>query len=650
MYKEKVKIRLLAQLIGSLVAACPAIKYGWLYTKKLEREKFLSLLKKDGKYDCVMRLPEHLREDFEWWKINIMNSRNSFKLPSYKRVIFTDASLSGWGAYCEGTGTHGSWSVEEKKHHINYLELLAIFFALKSFASDLYNCNILLRVDNTTAISYINRMGGIQHQNLNILAREIWQWCEQKNNWIFASYIPSQENEDADRESGKNNVDTEWEIGNEYFRKIVRKYGTPEIDLFANRINKKCEVFCSWFQDPESFIVDAFTINWHNWFFYAFPPFAMIPRVIQKIVSDRARGILVVPYWTTQAWFPVFETLLIIKSSLASKNVFDCRKAIRTAFEKRGLPSSAVEIVILSLAEGTIKQYAGPIKEWFGFCEEKKQDPYNITENNLLEFLSHKFQAGAAYGSLNSMRAAISLLSEKSLSSSLLLNRFFKGVYRNRPLRPKYDKTRDPKIVLDVLETWFPLESLKLSRLTLKVATSLALGTAHRIQTLALIKVSKIKKVEGGLEIEIEDFTKTSKKGVNQPLLFLPYFKDKPQLCIASTVEKYIEATNSLRNNVDKLLITFKKPYKEASTQTISRWVKSVLTESGVPEEFTAYSTRHASTSTAYKKGIDINTIKSTAGWTKSSEVFARFYNRPIKVSKSIFAETVCLQANIISY
>nr|KAG5688439.1 hypothetical protein BaRGS_001856 [Batillaria attramentaria] len=35
--------------------------------------------------------------------------------------------------------------------------------------------------------------------------------------------------------------------------------------------------------------------------FYAFPPFSVIPRVLQKVRRDRAEGVIVVPRWPTQS-------------------------------------------------------------------------------------------------------------------------------------------------------------------------------------------------------------------------------------------------------------------------------------------------------------------------------------------------------------
>lgn len=105
--------------------------------------------------------------------------------------IFSDSSLTGWEAYCKHEKIHCFWSHEERKLHINYLELLAAFFALKSFVKNSSNCNILLRIDNTTAISYINRMGGINNKKLSETAKKMWMWCERRNIWLFASYIQS---------------------------------------------------------------------------------------------------------------------------------------------------------------------------------------------------------------------------------------------------------------------------------------------------------------------------------------------------------------------------------------------------------------------------------------------------------------------------
>ncbi|CAB3236153.1 unnamed protein product [Arctia plantaginis] len=280
-------IRDYAQLIGVLIAACPAVRYGFLYTKILERQKFILLQQYNHNYEAKLNLPKCILDDLNWWLKNILTTSCPMRTIHHKKEIFTDASRTGWGAVCNEEKISGNWRTNELEHHINYLELLAAFLGLKSFASDEKNSTILLRIDNTTAISYINRMGGIQFPHLNDLTRSIWQWCEKRNIWLFASYVNTKEN-CADAESRKINPDTEWNLSDKAFGAIIQHFGYPEIDLFASRSNAKCKMFASWKQEPDSYTVDAFTINWQLKYFYAFPPFSLILKCLRKIIDDKA--------------------------------------------------------------------------------------------------------------------------------------------------------------------------------------------------------------------------------------------------------------------------------------------------------------------------------------------------------------------------
>ena len=141
-----------------------------------------------------------MRKDLEWWSNDILESYNTIKKFKFDNEIFSDASLTGWGASFREASTHGLWTLSERKCHINYLELLAALFALKSFANKLSDCQILLRIDNLTAISYINKIGGIKFPHLNDITRQIWEWCNAHNIWIYAEYVASKE-DPVDRES-----------------------------------------------------------------------------------------------------------------------------------------------------------------------------------------------------------------------------------------------------------------------------------------------------------------------------------------------------------------------------------------------------------------------------------------------------------------
>lgn len=161
------------------------------------------------------------------------------------------------------------------------------------------------------------------------------------------------------------------------------------------------------------------------------------------------------------------------------------------------------------------------------------------------------------------------------------------------------------------------------------------------MQTLAAIRLSNVV-ISDSLIIRIPARLKTSGIGKSQPLLIFKPFLVKPELCVFSLTKFCIERTQECRQkDCDSLFISFRSPHKAVSSQTLGRWVKIELSAAGVDVSiFSAHSTRHALAFLAASKGINIDEIRRTAGWSKSSEVFARFYNRPI-VKDSSFQSAI---------
>lgn len=91
--------------------------------------------------------------------------------------------------------------------------------------------------------------------------------------------------------------------------------------------------FFSWKKDPEAEAIDAFTRNWaEEGLFWAFPPFSVILRVLQKIKAEGAEGIVVLPDWSNHPWYPLFTELVISEKLFfkPSRNLFlsPCRTLI----------------------------------------------------------------------------------------------------------------------------------------------------------------------------------------------------------------------------------------------------------------------------------------------------------------------------------
>ena len=109
----------------------------------------------------------------QWCVRHIPLAIRSITLPEVNFIITTDASEKDWGATDGSTPTGGSWA-DTTNQHINYLELRAIHFAIK------FDCkkwagakHLRIRSGDTTAIAYINNMGGTISDVCNNLAKDI---------------------------------------------------------------------------------------------------------------------------------------------------------------------------------------------------------------------------------------------------------------------------------------------------------------------------------------------------------------------------------------------------------------------------------------------------------------------------------------------
>ena len=67
--------------------------------------------------------------------------------------------------------------MSESKLHINYLELKAVFLSLKEFQDLCVDKIVLVATDNTTAVAYINKEGGMRSGPLCALLWRILTWC-----------------------------------------------------------------------------------------------------------------------------------------------------------------------------------------------------------------------------------------------------------------------------------------------------------------------------------------------------------------------------------------------------------------------------------------------------------------------------------------
>uniref|UniRef100_A0ABD2W1V1 Uncharacterized protein n=1 Tax=Trichogramma kaykai TaxID=54128 RepID=A0ABD2W1V1_9HYME len=96
-------------MVGKLVAACIAVQYGWLYIKIFEGKKIQALKRSNGSYKGNRTMCEEIKSDMRRWNDNLGSAKKEFKFKEISKVIYTDASGSGWRAI---DGEEKIWCME----------------------------------------------------------------------------------------------------------------------------------------------------------------------------------------------------------------------------------------------------------------------------------------------------------------------------------------------------------------------------------------------------------------------------------------------------------------------------------------------------------------------------------------------------------
>ena len=133
-----------------------------------------------------------------------------------------------------------------------------------------------MKTDSTCAKAHKNAMGGVRSSECNDISKKIWAWCIERDIWILAEHIPGSENM-TDFESRNYKESTEWKLDPNIVSQVFEIWGTPELDMFASRLNTQLNRYAAWHPDPDVEIINAFSCDWSQYYFYAFPCFSLTP-------------------------------------------------------------------------------------------------------------------------------------------------------------------------------------------------------------------------------------------------------------------------------------------------------------------------------------------------------------------------------------
>ena len=303
---QAVPARVLASILGMMESMSLLLPLGRVHKRKAQR----LFLEEWGRVDKVWSrfIPLDCRFQVavsQWMDLAWLGQGVPISLPRVQEILFTDSSQVGWGAHMGDLTASGQWSPVFAKLHINMLELEAAWMALKEFVSAVEGKHVLLNTDNTTVASYVNKQGGAHSDSLSQRTESMLLWCQDHGITLTAKYVPGKLNVLADCLSRAHQVlPTEWTIAHHILQPVWSAWFKPQIDLFATRFSKRLPLFVSPVPDPQAWEVDALSIQWSNLLGYAFPPIAMLERVLKKARLERATLILIAPLWESRPWFP----------------------------------------------------------------------------------------------------------------------------------------------------------------------------------------------------------------------------------------------------------------------------------------------------------------------------------------------------------
>ncbi len=255
--------------------------------------------------------------------------------------------------------------------------------------------------------------------------------------------------------------------------------------------------------------------TWPRLHLYAFPPIALLPRVLERVCRDRVWLLLVAPFWPGRVWFSDLISLLDgspweipIRRDLLSQAggtlvhpqpelwklwVWPLRGALLIA---SGLSTEVVETILQSRAPSTMKLYALKWRLFTSWCGDRQLDPVNRPVGTVLEFMQARLSAGLTHSTLKVYVAAISAyhasLGGQSVGRHPLVTRFLRGALRLRPPVRSRIPPWDLAVVLKALcrPPFKPIEEISDRHLTLKTVFLLAITSLKRVGDLQALSVA----------------------------------------------------------------------------------------------------------------------------------------------------------------
>ena len=236
-------------------------------------------------------------------------SRGPGTRPLPQLQLFTDASTKGWGTHLTSHQTSGKWSSLQRSLHTNNLELLSVHLALQHFLPLVISKVVIVMTDNTTVVDQVKNQGDTHSQSLH-RQTVLLEWVDSRRITLTPRHIPGHLNVVADHLSQRHQIIiSEWTLCHQVLHHMWCLWGQPHVNLFVTSETTRLPTYISPIPDPAAWRSNL-SFLWTDLWVYMFPPFSLIPEVLQRIQMSNYQAILIAPAWPSQPWFPHLLSLL----------------------------------------------------------------------------------------------------------------------------------------------------------------------------------------------------------------------------------------------------------------------------------------------------------------------------------------------------
>ena len=196
--KEKIQLKELQSIIGTLNFACGAVIPGRAFLRRLIN---LTIGIKHQYHH--IRLTREAKNDLEVWLefLEFFNGKSfllsEFWTSSHQMFLFTDASKVGYGSFCSQQWFQGRWNKDWQLQPIEVLELYPICLSVEVWSEKMANRCIQFHTDNAALVPIINKKTS-KNKVIMMLVRRLVLHCLKFNILFKAFHISGCKNEISD--------------------------------------------------------------------------------------------------------------------------------------------------------------------------------------------------------------------------------------------------------------------------------------------------------------------------------------------------------------------------------------------------------------------------------------------------------------------